>query len=95
MYEALVTKLEDQCTHVQPLSFKASMDPDTLYLHEALQQPDHDCFIEAMEEEIQAYEKGKHWKIVPHDSVPKENPFYQVFGQCLENAKSIHKRYRW
>ena len=46
-------------------------DPDTMHLHEALQQEDREHFIEAMTEELKSHIKRKHWKIVPLKSVPK------------------------
>ena len=47
-----------------PLSFKASADPDTMYLHEALQQPDKEQFLKAMEEEVDVHREGRHWEVV-------------------------------
>jgi hypothetical protein len=41
---------------VHPIAFAASSDPDILYLHEAMKQPDANHFIQAMEEEIRAHE---------------------------------------
>lgn len=34
------------------MALKAKADPDTVYLHEAMLQPDKNDFLEAMEEEI-------------------------------------------
>jgi len=44
-YEALAqTEPEElrNCTEAHPLTFKATADPDTMYLHEALKQPDQE-----------------------------------------------------
>jgi hypothetical protein len=43
---------ELEIDQVHPIAFAASSDPDTLYLHEAMKQPDADPFIKAMAEEI-------------------------------------------
>jgi hypothetical protein len=34
------------------LAYKAKADPDTIYLHQALKEPDREKFIKAMEKEI-------------------------------------------
>ena len=46
-------------------------DPDTMHLHEALQQEDREQFIKAMTEELKSHINRKHWKIVPLKSVPE------------------------
>ena len=35
------------------LAYKATSDPDTMYLHQALKEPDKKQFIEAMEKEVE------------------------------------------
>ena len=47
-------------------------DPDTMYLHEALREPDRDKFIEAIEKELDDHILRKHWKVVPLQNVPKD-----------------------
>ena len=37
-----------------------SSDPDTMYLHEALREPDRDKFIEAIEKELDDHILRKH-----------------------------------
>jgi len=64
LYEALAPGPIDLFTSTHPLSFKASTDPDTMYLHEALRQPDKEQFLKAMEEEIDAHQEGEHWEVV-------------------------------
>jgi hypothetical protein len=46
---------QDDDSHMQDnglLAYKAKADPDTMYLHEALKEPDQEKFIEAMEKKI-------------------------------------------
>jgi hypothetical protein len=40
-----------------PISMAATADPDTMYYHEILNQPDKQQFIEAMEKEIEDHMK--------------------------------------
>ena len=35
-----------------PIAFKATADPDTMYLHEAMREPDAKKFQEAMQKEV-------------------------------------------
>ena len=56
---------------VSPMAFAASADPDTMYLHEAMKQPDKKQFVEAMEKEIQDHSKRKHWELVHRSTIPK------------------------
>jgi len=39
------------------LAFKASTDPDTMYHHQAMKQPDREKFKEAMQKECEAHYK--------------------------------------
>ena len=48
----------------------AKSDPDTMYLDEALRQPDRHEFIKAMHKELNDHITRKHWKVVPLKSVP-------------------------
>ena len=53
------------------LLFKATTNPDILYLDEALEAPDRDEFIKAMLKEVRDHERRGHWKVVPSSKVPK------------------------
>lgn len=52
------------------LAFKTS-DPDTMYYHEAMKEPDRDEFIKAMEKEIDSQIGSKIYRVVPRSSVPE------------------------
>jgi len=64
MYEALASEDQD-VNDAQPMAWKATVDPDTIYLHQALKQLDHQNFLEAMDKEIKVHTDGKHWEFVP------------------------------
>ena len=83
-YEALAqTEPEElrNCTEAHPLTFKATADPDMMYLHEALKQPDREQFLKAMDDEIEAHCQGKHWNVFLGVRYKKENLSYQQYGQ--------------
>ena len=53
---------------------KQGGDPDTLSFRDAMQQPDRDRFITAMDEEIKTQEERKHWVLWRKKDVPKGHP---------------------
>jgi hypothetical protein len=53
------------------LAYKAKADPDTMYLHEALKEPDREKFIEAMEKEIAQQVQCGVYSIIKKSKVPQ------------------------
>jgi hypothetical protein len=55
-----------------PIAFalKATSDPDTMYYHQAMKEPDSAQFKAAMTKEVDAHTVKKHWEIVRRDQVP-------------------------
>jgi Reverse transcriptase (RNA-dependent DNA polymerase) len=49
------------------------IDPDTLYLHEAMRAPDAAQFQEAMKHEVSEHTKKGHWEVVPKSAVPSHS----------------------
>ena len=62
--------LQDQMN--DPLAFKASSDPDTLYYHEAMAAPDRKEFLQAIVNEVNAHIENNHWALIPKDEVPPD-----------------------
>jgi len=54
-----------------PLAFAATADPDTMYLDQAMKEPDRDKFLDAMRKEINDHEQRGHWEVVRRDSLPE------------------------
>lgn len=54
-----------------PIAFKASSDPDTMYYHQAIRAPDRELFLQAIVKEINDHIDGNHWALIPTKSVPK------------------------
>ncbi len=55
---------------IHPFAFAASNDPDTMYIDQALREPDRAEFLKAMQEEINAHETRGHWVLVRRDTLP-------------------------
>jgi hypothetical protein len=64
---------EDEETWIEQnlLAYKASTDPDTMYHHQAMKQPDREKFQEAMEKECEAHYKEGNYRLVKRSEVPK------------------------
>jgi hypothetical protein len=70
-FQALFSK-DDTFTDVDGLlAYKAKADPDTMYLHQALKEPDRDEFIQAMEKEVYQQVDKKVYSIIKRSEVPK------------------------
>jgi len=51
--------------------YAASKDPDTMYMHQAMKEPNKDKFIAAMVEEMDAQLKGGNFLLILRSKVPK------------------------
>ena len=95
-YEVLAS-WQDETQDLHPLqALAASADPDTMYLHEAMKQPDRKQFIVAMEEEVRAQSDNKNWKIVRKSEVPKDATILPAVW-AMKRKRRIDTRevYKW
>jgi transposase InsO family protein len=53
------------------LAYKASSDPDTMYHHQAMKQPDKEKFQEAMKKECEAHYKEGNYKLIKRSDLPE------------------------
>jgi hypothetical protein len=53
------------------MAFKATSDPDTMYLHKAMGEPGKNEFIRAMDKEVSDQMENGNFFIIPRSSVPK------------------------
>jgi len=78
------------------LAYKAKADPDTMYLHEALKQPDKVNFIRAMVEEIEGQQQNGNWEVVPRRRVPQGVPVLPaVWAMRRKRRIATREVYRW
>ena len=57
---------------IHPLAYKASTDPDTMCMHQALRQPDKADFVHVMKKEVNDQMINNTFVIVYKESVPKD-----------------------
>jgi hypothetical protein len=82
---------------IHPLEvFAASADPDTMYLHEAMKQPDKAQFLKAMQEEVQAHTDNQLWELYPRRLVPQGTPIIPaVWSMKRKRRISTREVYKW
>jgi histone deacetylase 1/2 len=77
-------------------AFAASADPDTMYLREAMRQPDREQFIKAMKKEIQDHTENKHWRVVHRSSLPKGTQILPaVWSMKRKRRIATREIYKW
>ena len=67
----MIQELETERLLLDLIAFAASNDPDTLYYHQAMKEPDREEFIRAIVTEINGHVEGEHWELVNKRDVPK------------------------
>ena len=71
--------------------YKTSVDPDTLYYHEAMREPDRKEFKKAMQSEVDDRIKGKRFSIVHKSTMPKGATLLPAVWQ-LRQKRDIRTR---
>ena len=97
-YEVLqeLQDADDLLSQAHPLlAYAASADPDTMYLHQAMQQPDRDQFLEAMEQEVTSQSENGNWKIVHKSVVPATAQVVPAVWSMKRKRKTTGEIYKW
>ena len=63
-------EIQQQVQMSDPIAYSASSDPDTMYMDQAMKQPDRKQFIKAMVDEVAAHTNNGHWKLLLKSDVP-------------------------
>ena len=72
MFPADCSDNNDNLSHLNPLmAYKATSDPDSMYLHEAMQQEDKAEFLKAMLEEVRDQTNNENFSIIKRNQVPR------------------------
>jgi hypothetical protein len=78
---------EDEWCEKDLLAFKASSDPDTMYHHQTMKQPDRKKFLKAMQDECTAHYKAGTFKLIKKADVPKGVPILSSVWQMKRKRK--------
>jgi hypothetical protein len=69
------------------LGYKASTDPDTMYHHQAMKQPDREKFQEAMKKECEAHYKEGNYRLVKRSELPEGATLLSSVWQMKKKIK--------
>ena len=73
------------------MALKATADPDTMYLHEALKEKDKDKFLDAMEKEVRDQLNNGNFTIMHKDDVPSDKTILPAVWQ-MKRKRDIRSR---
>ena len=90
-FESIVGETDDGVPHHHPLAYKASTDPDTMYMHQAMQQPDRMNFIRAMKKEVASQMENNNFTIVHKNEVPTNKSILPAVWQ-MKRKRDIQTR---
>ncbi len=77
-------ELESWCEQ-HLLAYKASTDPDTMYYHQAMKEPDKEKFQAAMEKECSAHYKEGNYKLIKRSKLPEGATLLSSVWQMKRN----------
>ena len=78
------------------VAYAASINPDIMYLHEAMKAPDCDQFKKAMDKELKDHIARKHWEVVPRSVVPKGTRVLDMaWAMRCKRRIDTHEVYKW
>jgi hypothetical protein len=89
------TDIDDGEQHPM-LAYAASADPDTMYYHEAMREPDRPEFIKAMVKEVQSHTENGVWELVPRSSIPPGTKVLPaVWAMKCKRRIATREVYKW
>ncbi|GFH52929.1 hypothetical protein CTEN210_09405 [Chaetoceros tenuissimus] len=71
------------------LAFKANADPDTLYHHEAMKQPDRKEFIKSMQKEVDDQMKNNNFTVIKRELVPEGEKIFPAVWQMRRKREIL------
>ena len=78
------------------LLYKATTNPDILYMDQALNSPDREEFIKAMIKEVRDHESRGHWKLIPQSDVPPGHKILPaVWSMARKREMLTGHVYKW
>ena len=79
-----------------PIAFVASADPDIMYYHQAMREPDHEQFQRSVLKEIQDHKTNQHWEVIPKQDMPPNNKLLDmVWAMCRKRRIDTRHVYKW
>ena len=85
-----------QINIAHPIAYAVSTDPDTMYMEQAMLQPDRKQFLKAMADEVNAHTQNGHWRLILRSEVPpgiKVLP--SVWAMKCKGQIATREAYKW
>ena len=95
-YEVLAqpVDIEPDIDYLHPaLAFAASSNPDIMYFHEVMRQPDRAQFLKAAVKEIDDQTENGNWRVIRADTVPEGATVLPAVWQCGGKDELVPARY--
>ena len=97
IYEILAHREYDiQDRASDPISFSATSDPDTMYWHQAMQQPDKREFLEAAKSEVKSHVDNEHFVLIKRANLPKGTKVLASVWSMKRKRRILSREiYKW
>jgi hypothetical protein len=76
------------------MAYKASTDPDTMYHHQAMKQPDREKLQEAMKKECAAHLNEGNYKLIRREELPEGATLLSSVWQMKRKRKPSTEKYQ-
>ena len=74
LYDQAADEMPELEDPIAVLAATAQGNPDTMYYHQAMKQPDSYQFKQAMQSELDAHADNDHWEVIDRSDVPAQHP---------------------
>ena len=79
-----------------PIAFAARADPDIMYYHQAMKEPDHEQFRRSVLKEIQDHKTNQHWEVIPKQDFPPNTKLLDmVWAMWRKRRIDTRQVYKW
>jgi hypothetical protein len=79
-----------------PIAFSATSDPDTMYWHQAMQEPDKAEFLKAAVSEVKSHGNNQHFTLMRRDELPKSTRVLaEVWSMKRKRCILTRAIYKW
>jgi hypothetical protein len=97
IYEVLANQeynVQDRAS--DPISFSATSDLDTMYWHQAMQQPDKAEFLKAAEAEVKPHVDNEHFVLMEQSSLPRGTKVLASVWSMKRKRRILSRKiYKW
>ena len=84
---------QDVLPSMHPLmAYKATSDPDSMYLHQAMKEPYRSNFLTAMLQEVTDQVKNENFTVVKRNQVPKDSTILPCVWQMRQKRDIITRK---